>query len=74
MLASTSFQGRRHLIQAKSAAQQTAAATALSAKRGDTTGSQLRGGARQMEESMTQTQLEEFADSKRKRTPEHVDD
>jgi hypothetical protein len=57
---------------AKSAAQQKAAGAALSAKRGDTPKSRLKGASRQMEESMTETQLEEFAHTKRKGKPEHV--
>ena len=57
---------------AKSAAQQKAAGAALSAKRGDTPRSKLRGASRQMAESMTEKQLEEFAHTKRKGKPEHV--
>ena len=57
---------------AKSAAQQQAAGAALSAKRGDTPRSKLRGASRQMAESMTEKQLEEFAHTKRKGKPEHV--
>ena len=57
---------------AKSAAQQKAAGAALSAKRGDTPKSKLRGASRQMEESMTEKQLEEFAHTKRKGKPGHV--
>lgn len=59
---------------AKSASQQKAAGAALSAKRGDTPKSQLKGASRQMEESMSETQLEEFAHTNRKGKPEHVDD
>jgi hypothetical protein len=57
---------------AKSAAQQKAAGAALSAKRGDTPKSKLKGASRQMEESMTEKELEEFAHTKRKGKPEHV--
>ena len=57
---------------AKSAAQQQAAGAALSAKRGDTPRSKLMGASRQMAESMTEKQLEEFAHTKRKGKPEHV--
>ena len=57
---------------AKSAAQQKAAGAALSAKRGDTPKSKLKGASKQMEESMTEKQLEEFAHTKRKGEPEHV--
>lgn len=59
---------------AKSAAQQKAAGAALSAKRGDTPRSKLKGASRQMVESMTEKQLEEFAHTKRKGKPEHVGD
>jgi hypothetical protein len=57
---------------AKSAAQQKAAGAALSAKRGDTPRSKLKGASKQMVESMTEKQLEEFASTKRKGKPEHV--
>lgn len=57
---------------AKSAAQQKAAGAALSAKRRDTPKSALKGASRQMAESMTEKQLEEFAHTKRKGKPEHV--
>ena len=59
---------------AKSAAQQKAAGAALSAKRGDTPKSRLKGAARSMAESMTEKQLEEFARTSRKGKPEHVSD
>ena len=59
---------------AKSAAQQKAAGAALSAKRGDTPESRLKGAARSMAESMTEKQLEEFAHTSRKGKPEHVSD
>lgn len=59
---------------AKSAARQKAAGAALSAKRGETPKSQLKGASRQMEDSMTEKQLEEFAHTKRKGQSEHVDD
>ena len=57
---------------AKSAAQQKAAGAALSAKRGDTPKSELKGASKSMMESMTEKQLEEFAHTKRKGKPEHV--
>ena len=57
---------------AKSAAQQKAAGAALSAKRGDTPKSKLKGAARGMEESMTEKELEKMAHTKRKGKPEHV--
>lgn len=59
---------------AKSAAQQKAAGAALSAKRGDTPRSKLKGASKQMVESMTEKELEEFAHTKRKGKPEHVGD
>ncbi|HKR24850.1 MAG TPA: DUF3008 family protein [Allosphingosinicella sp.] len=59
---------------AKSKAQQRAAGAALSAKRGDTPKSALKGASRHMAESMTKKQLEEFASTKRKGKPEHVGD
>jgi len=57
---------------AKSKAQQKAAGAALSAKRGDTPKSELKGASRQMEDSMSEKQLEELAATKRKGKPEHV--
>jgi hypothetical protein len=57
---------------AKSAAQQKAAGAALSAKRGDTPKSKLKGASKSMEESMSEKQLEEFAHTKRKGKPEHA--
>lgn len=59
---------------AKSAAQQKAAGAALSAKRGDTPKSKLKGASKSMAESMTEKQLEEFAHTRRKGKPEHVAD
>ncbi|WP_334656871.1 DUF3008 family protein [Sphingomonas panaciterrae] len=56
---------------AKSAAQQKAAGAALSAKRGDTPKSKLKGPSKSMEESMSEKQLEEVAHTKRKGKPEH---
>ncbi|CAN7412142.1 DUF3008 family protein [Brevundimonas sp. LjRoot202] len=57
---------------AKSAAQQKAAGAALSAKRGETPKSRLKGASKSMVESMSEKQLEEFAHTKRKGKPEHV--
>lgn len=57
---------------AVSAAQQKAAGAALSAKRGETPKSKLKGASKSMVESMTEAQLEEFAHTKRKGKPEHV--
>jgi len=57
---------------AKSGAQQKAAGAALSAKRGDTPKSKLKGASKSMEESMSETELEKMASTKRKGKPEHV--
>ncbi|MBN9315612.1 MAG: DUF3008 family protein [Devosia sp.] len=54
-----------------SKAQQRAAGAALSAKRGETKVSALKGASKSMYESMSETQLEEFAETKRKGLPEH---
>ena len=59
---------------AKSAAQQKAAGAALSAKRGETPKSELKGASKSMAASMSETQLEELAHTKRKGKPDHVDD
>ncbi|MET3661242.1 DUF3008 family protein [Aquamicrobium ahrensii] len=56
---------------AKSKAQQQAAGAALSAKRGETPKSELRGASKEMYESMSEKQLEEFAETKRKGLPAH---
>lgn len=54
---------------AKSQAQQKAAGAALSAKRGETKKNELIGASREMYDSMTEKQLEEFAETKRKGLP-----
>jgi hypothetical protein len=56
---------------AKSAAQQKAAGAALSAKRGDTSKSKLKGASKSMM-SMSEKELEKMAHTKRKGKPEHV--
>jgi hypothetical protein len=56
---------------AKSAAQQKAAGAALSAKRGDTSKSSLKGASKSMM-SMNESELEKMAHTKRKGKPEHV--
>ena len=56
---------------AKSKAQQKAAGAALAAKRGEIDKSQLKGASRDMYDSMSETQLDEFASTKRKGLPEH---
>lgn len=58
----------------KSKAQQKAAGAALSAKRGETKVSDLQGAAKDMYDSMTEDQLEDFASTKRKGKPEHAGD
>lgn len=55
---------------AKSKAQQKAAGAALAAKRGEIDKSELKGASRQMYESMSEQQLEEFAGTERKTLPE----
>jgi hypothetical protein len=64
---------RRHTLPAKSAAQQKAAGAALAAKRGEAPKSKLKGASKSML-SMSESQLEEFAHTKRKGKPEHVKD
>ena len=56
---------------AKSKAQQKAAGAALSAKRGDTPKSELKGPAKSMFK-MSEEKLEKFAGTKRKGKPEHA--
>jgi hypothetical protein len=57
---------------AKSKAQQKAAGAALSAKRGDTPKSKLQGASKEMVDSMSEKQLEDFASTKRKGKPQHL--
>ncbi len=57
---------------AKSKAQQKAAGAALSAKRGETSKSQLKGASKEMEKSMSEKELEEMAGTRRKGKPERV--
>nr|WP_314093323.1 DUF3008 family protein [uncultured Shinella sp.] len=56
---------------AKSKAQQKAAGAALSAKRGETKKSELKGASKSMENSMSEKELKEMASTKRKGKPEH---
>ena len=58
---------------AKSKAQQKAAGAALSAKRGETKPSELIGASRQMYDSMSERQLDEFASTRRKGKPDYVE-
>ena len=57
---------------AKSKAQQKAAGAALSAKRGETNKSDLKGASKEMVKSMTEKELEGLASTRRKGKPEHV--
>lgn len=59
---------------AKSAAQQKAAGAALAAKRGEEKVENLQGASKQMYESMSESQLEDFAESSRKDKPERKQD
>jgi hypothetical protein len=58
---------------AKSKAQQKAAGAALSAKRGDTPKSKLKGASKAMADGMSEAELEEFASGSTKDKPDHVD-
>lgn len=55
---------------AKSKAQQKAAGAALSAKRGETKVSDLQGASKDMYDSMSESELEDFAETRRKDLPE----
>ena len=55
---------------AKSKAQQKAAGAALSAKRGETPKSSLKGASREMAASMTEKELDDLASASQKRLPE----
>ena len=57
---------------AKFKAQQKAAGAALSAKRGDTPKSELKGASQDMYDSMSEKELDELASTKRQGKPEHV--
>lgn len=57
---------------AKSRSQQKAAGAALSAKRGDTKESTLKGPAKSMEKLMGESELEKMASTKQKGKTEHV--
>lgn len=59
---------------AQSKAQQRAAGAALSAKRGETKVSELQGASKQMYDSMTEDELEDYASTDLDDLPEHVDD
>lgn len=55
---------------ARSKAQEKAAGAALAAKRGEQPKSKLKGASKDMEASMTESELEELAATKRKKLPE----
>ena len=59
---------------AKSKAQQRAAGAALSAKRGETKVSDLVGASKEMYDSMTEKELEDYAASEHDDLPEKKDD
>jgi hypothetical protein len=56
---------------ARSKAQQKAAGAALSAKRGDTPKSALKGASQAMAKSMSESELEALAHTRRSGLPEH---
>ena len=58
---------------ARSKAQQRAAGAALAAKRGETPVKDLKGAARDMYDSMTESELEEFAGTPHEDLPERVE-
>lgn len=57
---------------AKSKAQQKAAGAALSAKRGETKKTKLKGASRQMVDTMTEKELRDMASTRRKGKPERA--
>ena len=59
---------------AKSKSQQKAAGMALSAKRGETDKSDLKGSAKEMYQSMSEDELEDYASTERKGKPEKKND
>lgn len=59
---------------AKSKAQQQAAGAALSAKRGETKVGDLQGASKEMYDSMSEEELEDFASTDREGLPDHVDE
>ncbi len=58
---------------ARSKAQQKAAGAALAVKRGEADKSGLQGAAREMLDSMSEQELEEFAATSRRDLPERID-
>ena len=59
---------------AQSKAQQRAAGAALSAKRGETKVGDLKGASKDMYDSMTEEELEDYASTDRKGLPDKVED
>jgi len=59
---------------AQSKAQQQAAGAALSAKRGETKVSDLQGASKQMYDSMSESELEELAETDREGLPDRKSD
>ncbi|RJL02866.1 DUF3008 family protein [Paracoccus aestuarii] len=59
---------------ARSKAQQRAAGAALSAKRGETKVGDLQGASKDMYDSMTEDELEDFASTDHDGLPDHVED
>lgn len=59
---------------AQSKAQQKAAGAALSAKRGETKVGDLQGASKQMYDSMSEEELEDYASTDLDGLPEHVDE
>lgn len=59
---------------ARSKAQQRAAGAALSAKRGETRVGDLQGASKEMYDTMTEAELEDFASTDHDGLPDHVDD
>jgi hypothetical protein len=70
----TEMQRTEAAMPAKSKKQQMAAGAALSAKRGDQPKSNLKGASKQMVDSMSEKQLEDLAETKRKKLPEKKSD
>jgi hypothetical protein len=64
--------GRMTTMPAKSRAQQKAAGAALSAKRGETRKSALKGASKEVAETMSEKELEELASTPRKGKPDKV--
>ncbi|WP_289041103.1 DUF3008 family protein [uncultured Aliiroseovarius sp.] len=59
---------------AKSKAQQKAAGAALSAKRGETNVSDLQGASKDMYDTMSEEELEDFASTSRDGLPDYVEE